>query len=65
MSLKKRAKVINFIILFQNKNANQINNSSARAYNWLRKRRIKGFYTEVNSESFRQGALSLMQVYLK
>ena len=31
------------------------------AYEWINKRRIKSFFTEINSASLRAGAISLMQ----
>jgi len=35
--------------------------NQTEAYKWLRKRNVKSFYTEVNANSLRQGAVSLMQ----
>ena len=35
--------------------------NQTEAYKWMQKRNVKSFYTEVNSNSLRQGAVSLMQ----
>lgn len=33
----------------------------SKYYDWMSKRKVKSFYTEVNSDSFRSGAVALMQ----
>ena len=33
----------------------------SKYYSWMQKRKIKSFYTEINANSFRAGAVSLMQ----
>jgi hypothetical protein len=53
--------IFTYILFLKNKSLNEPH-TVARAYNWFRKRHIKAFFAEVNSNSLREGALSLMQV---
>lgn len=51
-------------IYLQDKERFEQPSSTDIAYNWLRKKRMKAFYTEIKSNSLRNGILALMQVCL-
>jgi len=52
--------LINYLF---NKKSDELNpKSKEEHYTWLKMRKIKAFYTEVNAKTLRQGASTLMQV---
>ncbi len=47
--------------ILQKSQENRELDGSSKQYDWLSKRKVKSFYSEVNSDNFRSGAVALMQ----